>query len=134
VDLNVVAFTGRLGADPKMRYTPQGTAVTSFRFAVTIASEKTLWFDVTAWGRLGENVNQYLSKGARASVSGRLDQDEWEGNDGVRRTTLKIIANDVRFLDPKKDSGSSEKSDGGPEDTLTTPTLEETLDDDEFPL
>ena len=136
MDLNVVTFSGRLGADPEMRYVQSGTAVTNFRMAVQLAKEKTLWFDVTAWGKLAETANQYLEKGSRVAVSGRLDVDEWEGRDGTRRTTQKIVANEVRFLDSKKKQDQTEQRvapepDGGKVDDL----IDEGFDGlDEFPI
>ena len=131
MDLNVVSFTGRLGADPTMRYTPQGTAVASLRLAVNVAKEKTLWFDVTAWGKLGENANQYLHKGSQLAVSGRLDQDEWEGNDGVKRTTLKIVANDIRFIGPKQEASEAQPQQQVAESMVN---LDDAPEEDEFPL
>lgn len=105
--MNLVAFTGRLGRDPRMQYAPSGTAVANFRFAVGLAKEKTLWFDVTVWGNQAENVNKYLHKGSFVAVWGSLDVDEWEGDDGVRRSSQVIKANYVKFLDPKEGGSSS---------------------------
>ena len=131
MDLNVFSFTGRLGADPTMRYTPSGSAVATLRVAMNAAKEKTLWFEVTVWGKQAENVNQYLSKGSQVAISGRLDMDTWEGKDGDLRTTLKVVANDVLFIGSKGDSSgtSSDSND------LVESTAVETEDaSDDFPI
>ena len=140
MDLNVVTFSGRLGQDPKMRYTPQGVAVVNFRFAVGLAKEKTLWFDVTAWRKLAENVNQYLSKGSHVAVTGRLDQDEWLTKNDERRTTLVIHANDVRFLGGPSKEGAGSKDETESDEALIDRNLEPQTDsdsssfDDDFPI
>jgi len=128
MDLNAVSFTGRLGVDPSMKFLSNESAVTSFRFAVQVAPEKTLWFDVSVWGKLAELVNKYTKKGSRVAVTGRIDQDDWVGDDGKRRTTLKIIANSVIFLDPK---GSSSES--SVDESLVSSSTD-VFEDDDFPL
>ncbi len=130
MDLNVFSFTGRLGADPTMRYTPSGSAVATIRVAMNIAKEKTLWFEVTVWGKQAENVNQYLSKGSQVAISGRLDLDTWEGKDGNLRTTLKVVANDVRFIGSK-----AQASDDHVESNLVESSAVETEEvSDDFPI
>jgi len=91
---------GNLGRDPEMRYTPAGKAVTTFSVAVNrnysatdgTRKEETEWFRVTTWGRLAEICNQYLTKGQRVYVEGRLHMRTWEGQDGVKRSELEITA------------------------------------------
>jgi single-strand DNA-binding protein len=100
---------GNLGRDPEMRYTPNGRPVTTFSVACnhvyTAADgerrEETEWFRVSAWGKLGETCSQYLKKGSRVYVEGRLRTRTWEGQDGQKRTDLEVIASDMRILDPK---------------------------------
>ncbi len=100
---------GNLGRDPEMRYTPNGRPVTTFSVAcnhVYTASdgerrEETEWFRVTAWGKLGETCSQYLRKGGKVYVEGRLRTRTWEGQDGQKRTDVEIIASDMRILDSK---------------------------------
>ena len=107
MSLNKMLVIGNVGTDPEMRYTPNGNAVTSFRLATsrryTTAEgeqrEETEWFTVSAWGRLAEQCNQYVTKGMRVYVEGRLKSDTWTGNDGQTRFRMEITANDVRFLD-----------------------------------
>ena len=113
--LNKIMVIGNLGTDPEMRYTPRGTPVTTFRLATTRTSRtengeqtsETEWFTVVAWDRLGERVNQYLSKGRRAYVEGRFRSRSWEGQDGQSRSVNEIVANSVQFLDQV---GSSDES------------------------
>jgi len=130
MDLNTFSLTARLGADPKMRYTSNETAVTSLRAALQVAKEKTLWLDVTVWGKQAENANKYLEKGSRVAITGRLDQDDWVGDDGKRRTTLKVIASTVTFLDTKK-SGDSPS---GSSNDLVDNSASSSEPDDDFPL
>ena len=121
--LNKMMVIGNLGTDPEMRYTPSGSAVTSFRMAVnrsyTTADgerrDETEWFTIVAWQRLAELCNQYLAKGSRAYVEGRLRSRSWEGQDGQTRYVNEIIANQVLFLDRPSDAYGSE---GGDKDDM----------------
>ncbi len=105
--LNKIMVIGNLGTDPEMRYTPNGSPVTSFRIATTRTynaqdgerRQETEWFTVVAWNNLAEQVNQYLNKGRRAYVEGRLHSHSFQGNDGQTRFRNEIIANVVLFLD-----------------------------------
>ena len=135
MDLNVVVFSGRLGQDPEMRYTPNEVAVVNFSMAVNVAKEKAIWLDVTAWRKTAENVQKYLKKGSRVAVSGRLDQDQWTAEDGTIRKKFKVIASRVQFLDPP----SQNVSDSQPQTSSASvgPLQEEVpaiSDDNDFPL
>ena len=107
VGLNKVMIIGNVGTDPEMRFTPSGSPVTSFRLATSrfyTSSEgerkqETEWFDVVTWNRLAENCNQFLTKGQRAYVEGRLRTRSWEGQDGQKHSRSEVIANRVIFLD-----------------------------------
>ena len=109
--LNKIMVIGNLGTDPEMRYTPSGNPVTSFRLAAsrtyTTADgerrDETEWFTVVTWQRLAELCNQFLSKGRRAYVEGRLRGRTWEGRDGQMRFVNEIVANQVLFLDQPTD-------------------------------
>jgi single-strand DNA-binding protein len=98
---------GNLGADPEMRFAPSGSPVTTFRIAssrtfTTKDGEKkqeTEWFTVVTWDKLAENCNQFLSKGRKAYVEGRLKTRSWEDKEGVKRYATEIIASQVIFLD-----------------------------------
>ena len=105
--LNKMLVIGNLGGDPEMRYTANGDAVTSFRIATSRRyttrdgeqREETEWFRVVTWRQLAEQCNQYLTKGRRVYVEGRLKSDTWTGQDGTTRFTNEITANQVVFLD-----------------------------------
>jgi single-strand DNA-binding protein len=107
VGLNKIMVIGNVGTDPEMRYTPSGAPVTSFRIAASRSyntregerRQETEWFTVVAWNALAEQVNQYLSKGRRAYVDGRLRSHSYQGNDGQMRFRNEIIADRVLFLD-----------------------------------
>ena len=105
--LNMIMVIGNLGTDPEMRFTPSGSPVTSFRLATTRTytppdgerRQETEWFTVVAWNKLAETCNQFLAKGRRAYVEGRLRTHTWEGQDGQSRVRNEILANRVIFLD-----------------------------------
>ena len=105
--LNKVMIIGNLGTDPEMRYTANGNAVTTFRLACSRSfsgsdgerKEETEWFSVVTWNKLAETCSQFLQKGRRAYVEGRLQTRSWEGPDGQRRYRTEVIANTVLFLD-----------------------------------
>ena len=105
--LNKVMLIGNLGTDPEMRYTANGNAVTTFRMAVSRMysgndgerREETEWFSVVTWNKLAETVSQFLQKGRRAYVEGRLQTRSWDGPDGNKRYRTEVIANTVLFLD-----------------------------------
>ena len=108
-DLNRVMIIGNAGKDPEMRFTANGSPVTSFSLAVNRyrsgtdgdRKEETEWFNVVAWNKLAETCNQFLGKGRRVYVEGRLQTRSWDGQDGQKRYRTEIIANDVLFLDRK---------------------------------
>ena len=100
--INQVILLGRLTRDPEQRTTPSGRTVVSFSIAVDRAGQddQADFFDVTAWEKLGELVMQYLSKGRRVLVQGRLRQDSWDDKEtGKRRSRIEVTATDVTFLD-----------------------------------
>jgi len=98
--LNRVDLIGRLTADPKLRYTPNGIPVASFRIANN-GTDEVQYRDVIAWRGLAEIVAEHLSKGRLVYVSGRLHSRNWTGQDGLRRWALEIIADNIQFLTPK---------------------------------
>jgi single-strand DNA-binding protein len=130
-DLNKVMLTGHLGADPEMRYTPQGSAVTTFRVASGrtwkssdgTQHDDTEWFRCVAWDKLAEICNQYLTKGTRVYVEGRLQTRKWTGQDGQERYTTEVIAQDMIILSPKGERGSAPDFDAPPqEEEMPAPT------------
>lgn len=113
--VNQVILLGNLTRDPELRQTPSGQSVVSFSLALNRAykdqsgewQEATDYIDVVAWGPLAERVSQYMSKGRRCLVQGRLQSRSWE-QDGQKRSKVEVLANDVTFLD-----GRGEGGDGG---------------------
>ena len=104
--LNRVEIIGNLGGDPEMRYTANGTAVTTFRVAVGRSfnvegerREETEWFRVVAWNKLAELVQAHLTKGRKVYVEGRQSTRSWDGPDGQKRYMTELVANQVLFLD-----------------------------------
>jgi len=104
--VNQLQIIGNLGQDPEMRYLPDGQSVTSFSVAVnrkykTAAGEQreeTDWFNVSAWGKLGELANEHLAKGRQVFVQGRIKARVYEGRNGDSRVSLDVIADTIRFL------------------------------------
>ena len=122
-DLNKVQMTGRLGADPEMRFTPQGHAVTTFRVASNRSwrsaegesHEDTEWFRVVAWNKLAEICNKWLSKGSRVYVEGRMQTRQWQDQEGQTRYLAEVIANDMIILDGRRDGSPSVQEGEAPE-------------------
>lgn len=109
-------ITGRLGADPEMRFTPQGSPVTTFnvasgrtwRSADGAQHDDTEWFRVVAWDKLAEICNQYLTKGTRVYVEGRLQTRKYQDRDGVNRQSTEVVATDMIILSSRReDDGGS---------------------------
>jgi len=99
---NSITVVGTLGKDVELRFTAAGKAVASFGIAVNRRyqvngewQEQTSWFNVTAWGELGENAAASLAKGSRVIVTGRLEQSEWTTKEGEKRTKIEIVADDL---------------------------------------
>ena len=105
--LNKVMIIGNLGADPEMRYTADGNALTSFRVATSRnytspdgeRREETEWFSVVTWRKLAEQGRQFLQKGRRVYVEGRLQTRSWDTPEGQRRYRTEVVADRVMFLD-----------------------------------
>ena len=115
-----LVIVGRLGRDPEMRYTPTGQAVTSFSVATDRQYsdqsgkpvKETVWFKVTAWGKLAETCNTYLQKGKLVLIEGRLTVDTktggpwvWTGQDGQARASYEVTAQTVKFLSQRQEGG-----------------------------
>jgi single-strand DNA-binding protein len=111
-NLNKVQLTGNLGKDPETRYTPQGSAITKFSVASSRSwrtaegedREDTEWFNVVAWNKLGEICAQYLQKGSRVYIEGRLQTRSWDDQQtGQKRYMTEVIASDMIMLDSRRD-------------------------------
>lgn len=114
-DLNLCQFIGRLGQDPEAKYTAAGTAVTKISIAVGEQwrdkssgekQERTTWVNVVAFGKLAEIMAQYLSRGARVYLSGKLSVRQYE-KDGQRHYVTEIVAKDMQMLDSKAERSTS---------------------------
>ena len=121
---------GHLGRDPEMRYTADGTPVTSFSVATTRKwtnaegepQERTTWFRVTAWRKLAETCNQYLTKGRLVLVEGDVDASAWsDKTSGEPRATIELRARIVRFLggtEERAETAEEETAPGAPEEEI----------------
>src|SRR3989339_981177 len=115
--LNKVMLIGNLGRDPERRSTGSGLTVTNLNLATTetvtkdgASEERTEWHRVVVFGKTAENVANYLTKGSKVYIKGRIQTREWQDKDGQRRLSTEIIANTVLFLDRKggeRESGYS---------------------------
>ena len=138
--LNKVMVIGHLGRDPEMRYTPSGRPVTTFSVAVsrswnTADGERrteTEWFNIVAWGNLAEICKQYLHKGQQVYIEGRLQTRRWEDNEGQKRTSVEVVANEMMMLGDRRDNsgGQSQDNDSAEEENDSEPLA----DEDEFPF
>ena len=117
--INKVELLGRVGTDPEMKYTPNGTAVTQLRLATDRyrrdGEDTADWHNIVVWGKSGEAVNQYVQKGQRIYVAGRLVQNSWEAEDGQRRHRTEVHTQEVVFLDSNGNGNGA--SDDGEEDS-----------------
>ncbi len=135
-----ITIIGNLGGDPEMRYMPDGTPVTSFSVATNrrwknsdgSQGEETVWFRVSAWRRLAETTNQYLSKGRQVFVEGRLTPDRatggpriWTANDGTPRASYEITALEVKFLSGGGQPGGDAGATAAPSGATASPPVEE---------
>ena len=137
--INQVILMGRLTRDPEMRTTTTGKSIASFSIAVDRGGEgdQTDFFDVTAWEKLGELVNQYLSKGRRCLVQGRLRQDSWDDKEtGTKRSKVEVVATDVTFLDgPNDGQGGQGGSAPAPRSSAPAKSKDTVIDDiDDKPI
>ena len=114
--INKVELLGRVGTEPEMQYTPNGTAITKLRLATDRRrqdGETTAdWHNVVVWGKSAEAVNQYVAKGQRVYVAGRLVQNAWETEDGQRRSKTEVHTQEVVFLDSNNGNGNGASDDG----------------------
>ena len=118
MSLNIIVLQGRLVRDPEMRTTQSGVSVASFTLAVDRdfggrdgGEKQTDFIDCTAWRHTAEFVSKYFSKGRMAVVSGRLQIDNYTDNDGNKRKSAKVIADNIYFGDSKKDGATGSQSD-----------------------
>lgn len=126
---HTIIIVGNVGKDPEMRYTPSGQAVTSFSVASSRQYtsgngeqvKETVWFRVSTWGKTAEVCNEYVKKGSKVLIEGRLTADKdtgsprvWTKQDGTSGTSFEVNAQTVRFLDSKGKSESAQTDDDIP--------------------
>lgn len=117
-DMNHVTIIGRLVRDVELRYTQSGTVIGGFSLAVGYSykqgderKEETSFFNCTAFGKTAENLAQYVKKGHRVGIEGRLKQETWETSEGKKQSAVKIIVERFHFLQPKNsDAGTPPQS------------------------
>lgn len=112
--VNKVILIGNLGADPEVRYSPAGSAVTNARLATTDQwrdrqtgeqQERTEWHRLVFFGRVAEIAGEYLKKGSKVYIEGRLQTRKWQGQDGQDRYTTEVVVNDMQMLDGRGEMG-----------------------------
>jgi len=127
--INKVILIGNLGRDPEVRYTPNGGAISNVTVATSDSwkdkqtgemQERTEWHRIVFFGRLAEIAGEYLRKGSKVYVEGRLQTRKWQDKDGQERYTTEVVANDMQMLDSRSGGsapyeGGSDKSQQGPE-------------------
>jgi single-strand DNA-binding protein len=121
-NFNLAVLEGRLVSDPEIRYTQDGSAVCVFAIANNYSfykenelQKEVSFFEVTTWGKLAELCNEYLKKGRRVIVNGRIKQSKWLDKDGAARTRTSIVGNQVQFLDFKEEGRDGEEQESGKE-------------------
>ncbi len=113
--INKVILIGNLGADPEIRYTQNGTPMVSFTMATTERwkgqdgqmQEQTEWHRIVAWKRLAEICGEYLSKGSKVYIEGKLQTRKWKDQSGNDRYTTEIVAREMKMLSPRNSGGGS---------------------------
>ena len=137
--VNKVILIGRLGQDPEVKFTQSGTAVVNFSIATSETwkdkdsgekNEKTEWHKVVAWRRLAEICGEYLHKGSQVYIEGKLQTRSWEDQDGNKRWTTEVVANQMTMLGSKGDV--SDRQDPSPQNQQSS--QEDTFPEDEIPF
>ena len=134
--LNKVLLIGHLGKDPELKYTPNGTAVCNFSIASSDSYkgddgnwvDRTEWHNIVVWRKLAEICGQYLKKGSKIYMEGKLTTESYE-KDGIKRYITKIVMSDMLMLD-KKDAGGG----AGSGTTETADSVKEETTNDDLPF
>jgi single-strand DNA-binding protein len=118
--MNKIILIGNLGKDPDMNYTTNGIPVTKFTLAVSrkvkVAAgsemkEETEWFNIIVWRNLAEICNEFLKKGKKVYIEGRLAQRKYTDREGIQRVAVEVIANDMEMLSPKQQAAEEVNDD-----------------------
>ncbi len=140
--VNKVILIGRLGQDPEVRYAPSGNPVANFSIATNRMykdrdgnmQEETEWHRIVAWMRLAEFAKEYLRKGMRVYVEGRLHYREWQDQNGVKRNSIDIIANDIQMLESAASRPAETTAPDFTEPDAVPPDNLASTDDEEVPF
>ncbi len=119
--INKAILIGNLGADPEVRYTQSGTQVTTFNIATTERwkgqdgqmQESTEWHRIVTWARLAEICGEYLNKGSKVYIEGKIQTRKWQDQNGIEKYTTEINAREMKMLSPKGGSGGGDMYGGG---------------------
>ena len=138
MSVNKAILIGRLGRDPEVRYTNQGSQVTTFSLATDEAwtdrngerQKRTEWHRIVTWGKLAEICGQYLKKGSQVFIEGKLQTREWEDRDGNKRYTTEVVAREMRMLDSKGAADGRMEEPPAPDEPFDAPGGE----DDDIPF
>lgn len=136
-DLNKVQLIGRLGQDPELKYTQSGVAVVNFSMATSMQwkdqegnkQEKTEWHNIVAWRGLAETCANYLKKGSKVYIEGRLETDSWEDENKKKHYKTKILIDDLIMLDSKGGD-----SNGSPAVNISSAGSSSISSDDDLPF
>ncbi len=139
--VNKVILVGRLGQDPELKYTPNGAAVTNFTLATNETwkdnegnrQEKTEWHRIVMWRRLAEVAGEYLKKGSKIYVEGRLQTRSWQDKDGIKRYMTEVVADNMTMLDAKQSTGEAAPA-AAPAPAAEEPPLPEPSEEDDLPF
>lgn len=136
--INRVILLGNLARDPELRYTPNGVAVATFTLAVNRpktkdgAEQQPDWINIVAWQKLADNCANYLRKGSKAAVEGRLQTRSYENKEGRKVYVTEVVAENVQFLSVKNDNSPS--SSPSPTDVYGGPGEPINISDDDLPF
>lgn len=138
--MNRVNLIGRLTKDPELRFTPgTGMAVSTFTIAIDRrkankdGKKEADFIPIVVWGKQGESVANYMSKGRLIGISGRIQTRNYEGKDGIRRYVTEIVADEVQFLDYKNNSSNNVANDNN-STSYDSGWTDPVDDDDEIPF
>ena len=143
--LNKVMLIGRLGKDPEVRYTQEGTPVANFSLATSEFStdkggtrqERTEWHNIVAWNKLADLAKRYLTKGRQVYVEGRLRTREWDDRDGNKRRTTEVVINQMVLLGSRGEGGGetyAAPSAARPVSDSEAPAADVEITDDDIPF
>ena len=143
MSVNKAILIGRLGKDPDLQYTPNGTAVAKFTLATNErwtgqdgqTNERTVWHNIVAWGKQAEVIKEYLSKGRQVYIEGRIDNRSYDDKEGNKRYVSEIVALRVQFLGSRGDDASAAAAaPAATQEAPSAPPETASSDDDDLPF